>query len=345
MRLLAALMLTALVPTVFADETAVDTAVVNWMQSTLAAWEDTCRKDLRISPDPLPWIIFYDSTRAWHVSPDRKRMPPHRKTRQALRFAGRRYPIFDITHTHELWVPGRNALTLKARAAAMPYDHDSKVFFVLAVPGLVAKEAGVPLSKDLSEFFAGTALHELTHTRHMLQLMPAINQLQARYKFPASIDDNLIEGSFAMNAEFRSMYQEAGRKMSAALTATDHAVMRENARKALQLVRQRQQRFFTGEYEGWGAMEEIWLTLEGAAMWVQFQFARKMAPPGEPWLNTISKLAQRADAWSQMEGLGLFLLMDRFDTSWPARFFSQSVPPSPLAFLETVLNSPPQQSQ
>ena len=330
-------MFLALVPSVFAEDSAIDTNVLTWMQRTLDAWEATCREDLHISPNPLPWVIFYDSTHAWHVKPEEKQLPPHRQTKQVLVFAGHRYPIFELNHTKELWVPDREPLDLKARAVTMPYDRDTKAFFVLAVPGLVAKDAGVARSKDLDDFFAGNAIHELVHTRQMIQLLPAVRQLRAQYKFPESIDDNLIQNIFGANDEFRKMYEEAGRHMTAALLATDNNARIENARKAVQVIRERQRRFFTGEYEGWGAMEEAWLTMEGAAMWAQFQHALRVAPRGEPWLETISKLSQRTDAWSQMEGLGLFLLIDRLDSAWQPRFFSTSAPPSPLAFLEALL--------
>jgi hypothetical protein len=208
----------------------------------------------------------------------------------------------------------------------------------------VAKDAGVPLSKDLGNFFAGATLHELAHTRQIVHLMSVMSQLRARYSFPESIDDNLIQSTFASNEEFRKMYEAAGRHITAALLATDDSTRRENTRKTLRVIRERQRRFFTGEYEGWDAMEEAWLTLEGTGMWVHFQYARKVAAPGEPWNETIYKFAQRLDAWSQMEGLGLFLLIDRFDSRWQARFFSTSVPPSPLAFLEDALDSSAQRS-
>lgn len=323
-----------------AAEPGIDKSVLTWMQGTLDSWEAMCRQELHIPPDPLSWIIFYDSTHAWHVRPEEKLLPPHRRTRERLRFAGRRYPVFEVKHAGTLWVPGRPPLDLKPRSAAMPYNGDSKVFFVLAMPGLVAKASGIAVSQEVNDFFAGVALHEITHTRHVVQATAALKQLRGRYKMPESLDDNIIQTTFASNVEFRKMYEEAGRQIFAAFSASDDLTAREKARGALNVIRERQRRFFIGEYEGWKGMEETFLALEGAAMWVQAKHAIKVAPPNQSPQEALGRLVQRADSWSQMEGLGLFLLIDRFHPKWPTRYFSKSGAPSPLDFLEEVLGTP-----
>ena len=98
-----------------------------------------------------------------------------------------------------------------------------------------------------------------------------------------------------------------------------------------------QKRFFTGEREGWAQMEESFLTLEGVGQWVLYKHALRSAPPGQPWQQTLIKVASHTDAWSQSLGLGLFLLIDRFAPGWRAEYFSTSPPPSPLAVLESAI--------
>ncbi len=135
------------------------------------------------------------------------------------------------------------------------------------------------------------------------------------------------------------MRDEAGQAMAGAVLAAGDAIARDRARTALGLIRARQRRFFTGNYTGWAAMEEAFLTLEGAAMFVQFQHARR-ATPGQSWQGTLRILSERTDAWSQTEGLRLFLLIHRFDPKWPGRFLSNATPTSAVAYLEKVLESP-----
>ena len=122
MRLLSRLVISTVLASPFLTAHAqIDQAKLNWMRETLAGWETTCREDLHISPEPLPWIIFYDEVRAWHVHPDRKLLPPHRPTKHSLRFAGRLYQIYELDNNGKLWVPGRDPLNLTPQGTAMPY--------------------------------------------------------------------------------------------------------------------------------------------------------------------------------------------------------------------------------
>jgi hypothetical protein len=319
----------------------IDAANLAWMQDTLARWEQACREDLRIPPQPLPWIVFFDESRAWHVSPEIKRLPPHRRTRHSLRFSRARYRIYEVDNAGgALWLPDRNPIPIKAQGFAVPYDRDTKTLFLLAVPSLQAKAAGVPWTADLAVFFAGSALHELAHTRQLPHIMPLLRQWQSRHKSPRSIDDNLIENTFSSHPEFVALRAEAGKHLTAAVLATEDAAAKAAARNALAAIRALHRRFFTGEYQGWNELEEIFLTLEGAAMMVQFQYSRRLAPQ-EDWRQTLGLLMQRSDSWSQSDGLALFLLIARFDPQWPARFFANAAPPSPLAVLDQLLGPAP----
>jgi hypothetical protein len=62
------------------------------------------------------------------------------------------------------------------------------------------------------------------------------------------------------------------------------------------------------------------------------------AQPGESWRQTAGVLFTRGDAWSQMEGLALFLLIDRLVPDWQARFLAPAFP-SPVAVLREVVSA------
>ena len=134
------------------------------------------------------------------------------------------------------------------------------------------------------------------------------------------------------------MYNEELKHLSAAVVASDSERARAEASEALRILARRRELFFAGEYEGWSEMEDIFLALEGSAMWVQCQTALRLAPKGQPWLDTLAILGQRTDAWSQSQGLGLFLLLDRFTPRWQAKFFGGFVP-SPVETLRQALAS------
>jgi hypothetical protein len=105
------------------------------------------------------------------------------------------------------------------------------------------------------------------------------------------------------------------------------------------MIQQRRARYFVGKRKVYAPLEEIFLTLEGAAMWAHFQMARDHAPAGEDVPTTLNKLAAKTNAWSQVEGLSLFLLIDRLVPDWQIRYFAPN-PPSPFAVLRSTLQKP-----
>ena len=116
------------------------------MQAVLDNWEAVCRRELRIPAEPLPWIIFYDEDRAWHLQAKKRLLPTHEGSTHSLRFTGKAYPLVRVAHQNgKVWVPDREPLPVdvaKPRVAAMPYDNERNSFFIAPLPGLFHKLAG-----------------------------------------------------------------------------------------------------------------------------------------------------------------------------------------------------------
>jgi hypothetical protein len=315
---------------------------VEWLQGILNDWEQTCRQDLRISPEPLPWMILFDATRAWHLNADLKLLPkPQRATPYPVRFAGKSYRIYEVTHSGKLWVPDRPPIDLVPIAVAMPYSKGKKAYFVIGTPEFMVARKFTGESAESSKFrnlLSGLAMHELAHTRQLPQLMPFFDALEKKPHMPESIDDNLVENTFSRNPEFKALFDKAAGHLQKAVLATDDDTLaKEETRQALELIKGWQRKFFTGTREGWAEMEDAFLTLEGTGQWVLYRNALRKAPPGQPWQQTLVDAASATDSWSQSLGLGLFLLIDRFVPGWSARYFSNLPPPSPIAVLDSAV--------
>lgn len=219
----------------------------------------------------------------------------------------------------------------------MPYDNDRKTFFIVPLPALYHRLAGADQAPYLDELFLGMTAHELTHTRQLVGAAQQINRLRVRYNLPASLDDNIIEQEFGANDEYKRLFDEEQKLLASAIMAKGLADCRQKMGQALESARKRKQRFFIGDKAGYSDLEDIFLTMEGMAMWVQYRTARDRAPAGEDWLETLIKLSKNTDSWSQAEGLGLFLLIDRLIPGWQRRFLTRNFP-SPLAVLAEAIN-------
>ena len=334
------LVLTILLATLLVQsvDAAIDDPTLKWIQTTVDAWQLACRQDLHVPVNPLTWMIFYDEKVSWHINPVLSLLPPHAKLSRFIRFSGRRYVIFELENHGSIWIPGRGPMPIKPQAFTMLYDNGRKPFFIASSPEFVARSAHVEASaaQDLANFLTGVDLHELTHTRQLPQVNPEIERLRAGNEYPESLDDNLIENEFGKNDDFRHMRNDELNHFSAALVASDREAARVEAAKGLQIVQQRREQFFVGHHRHWDQMDDVFLALEGSAMWVEFQSALRFAPQGQSHLDTLRKLSERTNAWSQSEGLGLFLLIDRFRPGWQTQFFGNELP-SPFEVLRNAL--------
>jgi hypothetical protein len=218
----------------------------------------------------------------------------------------------------------------------MLYADQQKPFFIFPLPSLYRKLAGADQARALDELFLGLACHELAHTRQLVYAAQRMNRLGAQHKLPESIDDNVIQRTFGAKDDYRRLYEDERKHLSRAVLADDVNACRRALAEVLSVSRQRKRRFFTGANAAYSDLEDIFLALEGLGMWVHYQMARDHAPTGEDWRQTLVSLSERTDAWSQEEGLGLFLLIDRLVPGWQARFLAADFP-SPFAVLREVL--------
>ena len=79
--------------------------------------------------------------------------------------------------------------------------------------------------------------------------------------------------------------------------------------------------------------------MEGVGEWVRFQLKRQQVSSSSRWDQTLNEMMADSDAWSQHQGLALFLLLDRFVPDWQSRFLSPNFP-SPFAVLREALTTP-----
>jgi hypothetical protein len=167
---------------------------------------------------------------------------------------------------------------------------------------------GDPLSLD--DLMTFVMLHEGSHVVQSPTYGRRIGAIAERYGLPDSINDDTMQHDFGSIAEFSASVQRETDLLLQASNAADDAEALGLAREARDLMRARAVRFFTGEYEHYNQLEDVWLTFEGSGQWAGYGWVTH--PQG---LNLDHDLARRAAMrsrwWSQNEGLALALALDR----------------------------------
>ena len=313
-----------------------------WIQTSLDVWETICRRYLRIGLEPLPWMIFYDETQAWHLAADQTLLPPHEQPATSLLFNGRQQTLLRVPHDNtELWVPS-GVLPIGSgkapHAFAMPYDKGTKSFFVLPLPSVV-RSLGGDRYQNPEALLLGLAGHELAHTRQLVDVMRRIRTLRQKHDVPMGVDDNFIQKSYSADQEYARLFALEGNSFfRAVMEDSDRQASRRLLLEALSFEELRRTRFFTGPRAVHAELDDIFLVMEGVGEWVRFQLKRQQAPPASPWRATLNEMMVESDSWSQQEGLVLFLLIDRLVPNWQSRFLSPNFP-SPFAVLREALTT------
>lgn len=296
-----------------------------WIQKVLDNWDVLCRTELLNRVDSLPWIIFYDSSAAWHLNAGKNMLPFPGQALAKVSFAGTEYPLVRVAHSGDIWVPGRPAIPLSSSASAtMPYSNNSKTFFIAPLPSQFHRFAPADQSAYLDFLYLGINIHELTHTLQLPYVLPQLLAIEKKGNMQ-SLDDNTVEKTFSDNERYKELYYSENKHLWNAVFANDRDSCISSMEKAFQLMEVRKQQFFSKEYRELGLADEIFLSLEGSAMWAQYRIMLKNAPDPKP-KELLMWLVQQGPSWAQERGLVLFLLIDRFDPEWKPKFFGNRLP-------------------
>jgi hypothetical protein len=269
-----------------------------WVEGALQASDYVMEQRLHLPREAHPTIVVFND-----------------RCRFELGDAGRGRWI-GTSHTGKIDLFGT---TIDAGVTSFASDDDKtgRRFFVMALPPVWAKakvmEAG---DKGLTAVF----LHEFSHTRQMTTLAPVFQAADARYHAP-DLNDDSLQGHFKTDPAYVAVYEKESDLLYRAAAEPDDAKARAFAVQALKLIDARQKRWFTGADAMWKPYDDVFLTLEGFGQW-----------NGYAWLSDPRGGAMTADAarekmrgkrkwWSQEEGLGLFLVIDRFVPNWASQAF------------------------
>lgn len=182
-------------------------ADVIWIEKILDNWEFVCRNELKVSFDTPPWIIFYDSSAAFHLNAHESLLPKFTKTSHYVFFAGRKYQLIKIPHSKQVWVPDRKPILFASfPTVTMPYSNNKNAFFIAPLPSFFHKLSTPDQEIYLDFLFLGNNIYELTHTRQLMFALPQLIELQKSYKLPESIDDNTIENKFGKMKSIKNFF-------------------------------------------------------------------------------------------------------------------------------------------
>lgn len=296
-----------------------------FLEDAIASWEAVSTRHLHLDNSRLPRIVVFGTHCQWDLLTEEDG-----SGNSELQIRGRSLSSVSRPHQGEIHLPNGMTQPANGLAFASLYDGGQKTFFVMALPDVWRLNPKAAAHPDLIGLLLGIINHEIVHTIHLVQAARIIDRVVKEHSISGmAINDDLVETIFSQNDEFsaayaaeRDLYYEAARE-------EDAERMRQLVKAALQTTRERQARYFTGEYAAFATLEEVFLNMEGVATWA----AHKVSG---------DQLIERAhNSWSQDFGFVLYLLIDRLVPDWqPSALGPELV--SPFAMLEEITVDQPE---
>jgi hypothetical protein len=305
---------------------------LDWLQRALHGWEEVSREYLQADPTPLPWIVLFDAACVWHLNAESTRDSSARPIATSLTFAGVPVSVRGRTHGGTVLLPNGAPTGVEMKASTSLYRNGRSAFFVMAMPS-------VWRTRDVSgptraEYLQGVFSHEMTHTRLIVDINRRVLQLARTSDLVYPINDDVIQNEFQRVDGFESAVKRERNCFYRAALEIDPEKRRQLTARALEMVRRRHSRFFTGANAPYVELESLFLTLEGVGQWAAYRLAKSRA--GGNGTEALRLVRDNRRFWSQDQGLALFLLIDALVPGWQSRIFNAN-PMSPFMLLEEAV--------
>jgi hypothetical protein len=318
-----------------------------WVQEVLDGWEWVLAELLRREPG-LPRMVLFDADCVWQLGAGADGDAGLEPIASSLSFAGAPVAVGGSGHEGTITLPSGKEIPAAPMATGFVYQQGGEAtpFFVLAMVDLWREQVDVAKEPHMEPFFLGVALHEMVHTLQIVALRREITELGGRHDLPPQLDDDVIQTRFGDVPGFREALEAERDLLYRAALAEDEWASKVLAEQAIVLVRTRRERFFHGDQSFYARLEDVFLNLEGLAVWAHYRvalhdrdvaFQPDVRSPDPRTL--IEKVWRKSGYWSQDEGFALVLLLERFVPHWQEEMLGPELP-SPLELLARELARP-----
>ena len=280
-----------------------------WTAEALASWDRLDRERLRIARPTTPVITLFDADCAYTLTPDR---------RGDFRVGARRYRTNGSAHDGNVGLPDGGAVPAGKLAFASPMS-DGRMFFIMALPSVWRADAGE--SRDWRRLSMVVFMHEFAHSQQAAGLGARIDGLLAR-GLPEDSDDDVTQDRFGGQPGYLAAYQAERDLFYEAASAADPVAAREALTLAARRMGERRARWFRGEDAIYAEADDVFLTLEGTGNWAAWMWLTDAEGGRLSPADATEFIRGGRRQWSQDQGLGMMLALDRLTPDWPTWAFS-----------------------
>jgi hypothetical protein len=289
-------------------------AATPWICGWFDAWDLAATEILRIDRGPQFEMVFFDARCVYTTSAV---SGEGATATRGPAFMGTPLTWRSKPHGGTLVLPTRETVPVQLMSFASG-DPKTGPFFVMAAPEYWAQVA-TPIDGN---GLTGVFLHEFAHVRQVGGFK-VIGEIEATWKFKEPFDDDVVQAHFEGNEEYVKAFNAERDLLYRAAAAESTDEVRKLATEALRMIQSRHERWFAGDESVFATLDSVWLSLEGSGQWIAYAWLKHPKGGRLSAREAIDRMVGRRRRWSQDEGLGLFLVVDRLMPDWPSLVFRQ----------------------
>ena len=306
-------------------------ATITWIEGSLAAWDDVRERALHLPVAPPPPLVLYDRYCTYTLASGGTGPIAVRAGRDTLRGEGR-------PHGGRIALPNGLAFGVHAEAFASLLPGDTAAFLVMALEDVWRadpQQAGD--NENWPAYLRRSFVHEMTHTRQLVALTPALRLAGGRVGL-VDLDDDVVQQRFDSVQGFRQSVLDETALLYRAAAEASVPERRRLARQALRMLFDRRIAAYGSADAPWARVEQLLLDMEGAGQWAALAHVRQTSRLGP--ISQRDLVRGSRQYWSQEQGLALYLALDAIVPAWPAAVFSDD-PPTSVELLGRALRVSP----
>jgi hypothetical protein len=231
---------------------------------------------------------------------------------------GTKLPWRSARHGGTLTLPDSSTVPVQLMSFAN-VDRKTGPFFVMAAPDYWAQ-----LGHGQEQGLTGVFLHEFAHTRQIRGIAHVIGPIDSMWSFPEELNDDAVQTHFGSDSVYVAAYMAERDLLYRAAAADSLAEVRALAAQALEMIRSRHARWFTGDMAVFAILDDTFLSLEGCGQWSAYAWLAHPKGGGLDRDAAVARMLGRRRWWAQDEGLGLMLVVDRLLPEWPSLVFGET---------------------
>jgi hypothetical protein len=295
-----------------ADGCALNAEDAAWRDGAFAAWGLVMERAIGDAAEaPSPTYVFYDARCV---------------------YTGARGYWRAQAHNGDVPLPDGGGIPPQVASFAAPLGPNGRSFMAMGLPS-VWRAAGVESELGLETLMTAVFVHEMTHTLQFEAYDPIINVMVARWGLDDDINDDAFQDRFRNTPEIAGAVEAERDLLFESAAAARDAEARTLAAMALASMDARRARLAGGPEAGYLEVEDVFLTLEGAAQWAAYTWLTLPDGGGHAADEALAGFRRGGRLWSQDQGLALFLVLDRLAPGWTERAFAVEAPASALTLL------------